>query len=155
LKIGFTSSTTFRFFEPELSRTSTNTIGYNPDINKRVYDEDGCLLVRDGTSNRRICGVWTLPDGYLGRTGNQIIQDTVQQYLAERVNYAYIAPPSILDAGQTLHHDSNSCPNGLTFPRHWTFGEHLSVRSQNEQREILSLIAERKSIPRLIVAAWF
>ena len=113
------------------------------------------LLVRDGTSNRRICGVWTLPDGYLGRTGNQIIQGTVQQYLADRINYAYIAPPSILDAGQTLHRDSTNCPNGLVFPRNWTFGEHLSVRSHNEQREFLSAIAERKSIPRLIVAAWF
>jgi hypothetical protein len=87
VKLGFRSNTTFHLFAPELScllsiRSDEGLI----NVHEKMYDSEGCLLFSNGKTNRRICGVWTLPNGYIGRTGNQIIQNIVQQYLAECIN---------------------------------------------------------------------
>lgn len=155
-KPGFRSSSSLHLFAPELSCLSTTRSDeVTTSVYEKRYDSDGCLLVTTGSKSRRICGVWTLPDGYLGRTGNQIIQYAVQQFLAECINYVFLPPTSITGAGLSRLNPLTTCPGGLTFPRHWTFSEYANVRSNNEQRDLLYAIAERQVIPRLVVAAYF
>jgi len=155
VKLGFRSAS-LHLFAPELScLSSIRSDDGIKNVHEKIYDSEGCLLFSNGKSNRRICGVWTLPDGYIGRTGNQITQNIVQQFLAECIHYVFLPPTNIIDAGLSRLNPSTSCPSGLTFPRHWTTNDYANIRSHKEQRDFISKIAERQILPRLVAAAYF
>ncbi len=98
----------------------------------------------------RVCGLWTLPSGYLGRTGNQMVQMLVQHFLAGCVEYLFADPPEILEGGLSaavLSSAAGQCPTGYILPQSWL--EEMNpatsvISTRNASESLLAAIAAHR-----------
>lgn len=137
---------------PQLSCQQQQTPARGPLPRHSIIQSDGCIHQPDG---RLVCGLWVLPSGFIGRTGNQLVQMLVQQYLAQCINYVFASPSSVVSVGEPSMPAETQCASGTDFPRSWAAAPSVHVESKAASNALLLAIANKHQLPSIIKSTWY